>query len=225
MPPRLAASTSEPGFTPVWRANSVTPQGLPDILVGLMMNRRNRRTIAAAVDTLAPSEGAVVADIGFGGGVGVELLLDRVGAAGRVHAVEISSAMLTLAARRFRDEIADGRLSLHAASLTDLPFPPAALDGAITINTIYFIADQHRAFAELARVLQGSGRAVIGLADPEWMSGLATTPHGFRLRPVAEVIQAATRAGLHVDEVHRIGPDPHPYHLLVVSRAPSAVSA
>ena len=62
------------------------PAGLAGHLVGLMMNRRNRRTITAAVDALAPSEGAVVADIGFGGGVGVELLLDRVGAAGRVHA-------------------------------------------------------------------------------------------------------------------------------------------
>lgn len=201
------------------------PAGLAGHLVGLMMNRRNRRTITAAVDALAPSEGAVVADIGFGGGVGVELLLDRVGAAGRVHAVEVSSAMLSRAARRFRDEIADGRLSLHAASLTDLPLRAAALDGAITINTIYFIADQHRAFSELARVLQGSGRAVIGLADPEWMSELPTTPHGFRLRPVAELMDAATRAGLHVDEDRRIGPDPHPYHLLVVSPAPSAVSS
>ena len=198
------------------------PAGLAGHLVGLMMNHRNRRTITAAVDALAPSEGAVVADIGFGGGIGVELLLDRVGSAGRVHAVEVSRAMLSCAARRFRDEIATGRLSLHAASLTDLPLRPAALDGAITINTIYFIADQHRVFSELARVLHNSGRAVIGLADPEWMSGLPTTPHGFRLRPVAEVMDAATRAGLHVDEDRRIGPDPHPYHLLVVSPAASA---
>lgn len=95
----------------------------------------------------------------------------------------------------------------------------------ITINTIYFIADQHRAFSELARVLQGSGRAVVGLADPEWMTRLPTTPHGFRLRSVTEVMDAATRAGLDVDEDRRIGPDPHPYHLLVVSRAPSAVSS
>ena len=155
------------------------PAGLAGQLVGLMMNRRNRRTITAAVD----------------------------------------------APRRFRDEIADGRLSLHAAPLTDLPLRVTALDGAITINTIYFIADQHRAFSELARVLQGSGHAVIGVADPECMSGLPTTPHRFRLRPAAEVMDAATRAGLHVDEDRRIGPDPHPYHLLVVGPAPSAVSS
>jgi SAM-dependent methyltransferase len=201
------------------------PAGLAGRLVGLMMNRRNRRTITAAVDALAPPEGAVVADIGFGGGLGVELLLDRVGSTGRVHAVELSSAMLSRAARRFRDEIANGRLSLHAASLTDLPLRPAALDGAITINTIYFIRDQDRAFSELARVLQGSGRAVIGLADPEWMSAMPTTPYGFRVRPVSELMDAATCARLHVDEDRRIGPDPHPYHLLVVSPAPSAAAS
>lgn len=201
------------------------PAGLAGQMVGLTMNRRNRRAITAAVDALAPPEGAVVADIGFGGGIGVELLLDRVGSAGRVHAVEVSSAMLSRAARRFRDEIANGRLSLYAASLTDLPLRPAALDGVITINTIYFIDDQDRAFSELARVLQGSGRAVIGLTDPEWMSGMPTTPYGFRVRSVSELMDAATRAGLHVDEDRRIGPDPHPYHLLVVSPAPSAAAS
>ena len=59
--------------------------------------------------------------------------------------------MLNRAARRFRAEIADGWLSLDAASLTDLPLPQASLDGAITINTIYFIADLDRAFDRARR--------------------------------------------------------------------------
>src|SRR5215207_2937185 len=102
-------------------------------------------------------------------GLGIEVLLDRVGAPGQVHAIEVSSAMLNRAARRFRREIANGRLSLHAASFTDLPLADASLDGAITLNTLYFVADLDRAFSELARPLKASGQAVIGLGDPEWM--------------------------------------------------------
>jgi arsenite methyltransferase len=52
---------------------------------------------------------------------------------GRVHGIEVSTTMLSRAARHFRGEIADGRLTLHAASLTDLPLPNASLDGAITV--------------------------------------------------------------------------------------------
>jgi arsenite methyltransferase len=199
------------------------PGGLAGQLVGAMMNRRNGRTIAAAVNALSPQPGTVVADIGFGGGVGLRLLLDRVGAAGQVHGIEISRAMLDRAARRFGGEIADGRLSLHAASLTDLPLPRASLDGAITINTIYFIADLDRAFSELARALRPSRHAVVGVADPEWMSKQPTTEHGFRIRPVSEVLDAAAHAGLVVDEERSLDDGPYPYHLLVFSAAQSVV--
>jgi arsenite methyltransferase len=197
------------------------PGGLAGQLVGAMMNRRNGQTITAAVDALSPQAGTVVADIGFGGGVGIKLLLDRVGAAGQVHGIEISQAMLNRAARRFRGEIADGRLSLHAASLTDLPLPQASLDGAITINTIYFIGDLDRAFSELARALKPSRHAVVGLADPEWMSKQPTTEHGFRIRPVSEVLDAAAHVGLVIDEALNPADGPFPYHLLVMSAAQS----
>ena len=75
------------------------PGGLAGQLVGAMQDRRHRRTIAGAVYGLTPQPGTVVADIGFGGGVGLRLLLDRVGAAGQVHGIEISRAMLNRAAR------------------------------------------------------------------------------------------------------------------------------
>ena len=199
------------------------PGGLVGHLVGAVMDRRSGRTIAAAVKALSPQPGTVVADIGFGGGVGIRLLLDRVGAAGQVHGVEISRVMLDRAARRFGDEIADGRLSLHAASLTDLPLRRASLDGAITINTIYFIADLERAFSELARALRPSRHAVVGVADPEWMTTQPTTEHGFRIRPVSEILDAAAHVGLVVDEDRSLNHGRYPYHLLVFSGAHSVV--
>ena len=192
------------------------PGGLAGQLVGVMMNRRNRRTIATAVDALSPAPGTVVADVGFGGGIGIELLLDRVGTPGRVHGIDVSTAMLSRAARRFRSEIADGRLTLHAASLTDLPLPDASLDGAITVNTIYFVDDLARAFSELRRALNASGRAVVGVADPDWMRAQPAVSHGFRIRPVSTVIDAAADAGLVLDDHRRVGEGPYPYHVLVL---------
>ena len=192
------------------------PGGLAGHLVGVMMNRRNRRTITAAVDSLSPAPGAVIADIGFGGGLGIGLLLNRAGTSGRVHGIDVSTTMLDRAARRFRGEIADGRLTLHAASLTDLPLANASLDGAMTVNTMYFIDDLMRAFSELGRALKASGQAVVGVADPDWMRTQPAMKHGFRIRPVPILTDAAADAGLILEDHRRVGQGPHPYHLLVL---------
>jgi arsenite methyltransferase len=204
------------------------PAGLAGHLVGAMMNRSNRGDITAAVDALSPAAGTVVADIGFGGGLGLRLLLDRVGSTGQVHGIEISTTMLNRAARRFRREATDGRLRLQAGSLTDLPLPESALDGAITVNTIYFVDELERAFSELRRTLKASSRAVIGIADPDWMArdmgsadlrDQSVTTYGFRLRSVSAITDALAHAGLILEEHRRGGQRPHPYHLLVVRPA------
>jgi ubiquinone/menaquinone biosynthesis C-methylase UbiE len=195
------------------------PGGLAGRLVGVMMNRNNRREITAAVDALSPATGTVVGDIGFGGGLGIELLLDRVGAAGRVHGIEVSTAMLNRAARRFRREVTDGRLALHAGSFTDLPLPGSSLDGAITVHTIYFVDDLGRAFSELGRTLKASSHAVIGIADPDWMRDLPFTTYGFRLRAIPAITDTIADAGLILDDHRCVGRGPHPYHLLVVTPA------
>jgi arsenite methyltransferase len=95
------------------------PAGLAGRLVGVALNLGDRKHVTAAVDALSIPPGGVVADVGFGGGVGIALLLDRVGASGRVHGVDVSSEMLRRAARRFREEISAGRLELYQASMTD----------------------------------------------------------------------------------------------------------
>jgi len=191
------------------------PSGLRGRMVGAILNSRNRVTVAAAVDALSLAPGSVVADLGFGGGVGLGRLLQAVGDAGQVHGIEVSETMLTSAERGFRREIAAGRLRLHLASIQELPFQDDSLDGAITVNTIYFIDDLNAAFAELARVMKVSARGVVGLADPATMADMPYTAYGFRTRPLVEVAEALASAGLTVEDDRRIGEGAGAYHLLV----------
>jgi len=190
------------------------PSGLGGRLVGAALNRGNRRLVGAAARALQPGEASAVADVGFGGGVGLRLLLDGVGPSGRVHGVEVSETMLSQAAARYRRDIANGRLLLHSGSMTQLPFPDGALDGAITVNTIYFVAELDGAFRELARVINSRGRLVIGLADPDVMAKLPFTGHGFRLRPVPEVIDTLRSTGLTVEH-RQISEEANAPHLLI----------
>jgi SAM-dependent methyltransferase len=196
------------------------PTGFAGRVVGRILNRGNRSVVIAAVeaaDVTAPE--SVVADIGFGGGVGLDLMLRRAGAAGSVHGVEMSETMLAEARHRFSDDIAAGRLHLHEARMECLPIPDASLDAIISTNTVYFVEDLAAALRELVRVLRPTGRLVLGVGDPEQMSKMPFTSHGFRLRPIEEIIALAREAGFaHVDD-QRVGDGRRAFHLLVCTMA------
>jgi SAM-dependent methyltransferase len=195
------------------------PSGVRGRLVGVALNRGNRRFVRAAVQALQPEDGSAVVDVGFGGGVGLKFLLDSLGSSGRVHGVEVSETMLSQAARRYRRDIATGRLALHTASMTQLPFADGTLNGVLTVNTIYFVAELDPAFTELARVIDNSGRIVIGLADPDAMAKMPFTGHGFYLRPVPDVINTLRSAGLTVKH-RRVSEDDGAPHLLIATPTP-----
>jgi arsenite methyltransferase len=195
------------------------PTGLRGRLVGTMLNRSNRGIIGEAIDALALQPGAIAADLGFGGGVGLALLLERVGPQGQVHGVDRSATMVSRAARQFRRDVASGRLHLHSGSITQLPLEDGSIQGAITINTIYFIAELDRVFSELARVITDSGWAVVGIGDPAMMARIPTTPFGFTIRPPDEVAAVAKSAGLALRDHKRVGQGDDAAHLLVFAHS------
>jgi arsenite methyltransferase len=189
------------------------PRGLAGRIVARRINERNLKAVDAAVAALEITGGQVVADIGFGGGIGLAALLRS--PASTVHGAEISEDMLRAARKTYKNELAAGRLVLHAGPMSALPLPDASLDGIITTNTIYFIEDLQPAFAELRRVLRPGGRAVIGIGDPDHMRDLPFTPYGFHLRPVGQVVQQLDAAGLTLADHRRLGPADGPAHLRV----------
>jgi len=190
------------------------PHGIFSPFVARALNRGNEKVIAAAVDAAKIERGGVAADIGFGGGVGLQLLLDRIGDDGVVHGIEIADDMLHRAKSKFGS---DSRLRLSRGSLTELPLDDGSVDALITVNTVYFISELDAACAELARVLRPGGRAVIGIGDPEVMAQLPFTPHGFTIRPAGEIAAALQNSGLQVEQ-HRIDEKPMPRYLFIGRR-------
>lgn len=195
------------------------PSGRAGRVVGRALNRMNNPMIVDAVDALGLKAGASAADIGFGGGSALSMLLDRVGAHGQVHGIEVSQEMLDRAARRFAKPIEAGNLALHEGTLSRLPLADASLDGVLTVNTIYFVEDLGGAFAEVAGVLKPDGRFVVGIRDPEAMERMPVTAHGFRVRPVDEVIATLEQRGLRLTDHRQHGSGMRAAHLLVSTPA------
>jgi arsenite methyltransferase len=173
---------------------------------------------APTVRTWTPAPGQTLGDVGFGGGVGLHLLLAATGPGGTVWGVDRSAPMVRRAWRRHREDVRSGRLRLEEGTLEALPVPDGALDGVLTTNTFYFVADLPRACAELARVVRPGGLVAVGIGDPEAMAAMPVTGHGFRLRSVAEVAATLARGGLELVGHSRIGPGDDAYHVLAARR-------
>lgn len=147
-------------------------------------------------------------------------MLERVGAAGHVYGIDLSQTMLRTARRRHKQDVTAGRLTLQAGDLADLPLPDDSLDALITVNTVYFVADLDRALAEIARVLRPSGRALIGVGDPDAMAAMPVIAHGFTLRSIDELTRGLVAAGLAAPRDERVGTDEGAFHLLIAHRPP-----
>ncbi|QRP48144.1 class I SAM-dependent methyltransferase [Amycolatopsis sp. FDAARGOS 1241] len=193
------------------------PSGIAGRAVGRILNRRNRGTVTAAVAALELQPGETALAIGFGGGLVLDLLL-RAAAGGTVHGVDVSDTVIAKARAAFPQNIAAGRLRLHRGSISALPLEDASMAAAITINTVYFVADLDGAFAEVTRVLAPGGRFVLGIGDPDAMAAAQVTDHDYHLRPVAEIETALGEAGLILRRHERVGESTRAAHLLVANR-------
>jgi SAM-dependent methyltransferase len=196
------------------------PTGFLGRIVGRALNRSNMSVILAAVDAVEPSNGCTVAEIGFGGGAGLALLLDRVGPTGVVHGIEISQTMLAGARRRFDKQVKKKSLHLYEAPMQALPLPDGCVDAVVSTNTIYFVDDLRACMSELARVLRPGGRLALDVGDPGAMAKMPFTKHGFTVRPISEVVDSLRLAGLTLPEDRRVGDGPEAFHVLCCERSP-----
>jgi SAM-dependent methyltransferase len=104
--------------------------------------------------------------------------------------------MVGAGARTFAPLIAQGRLNLLRADVTDMPLRDGIVDAICTTNTIYFWPDLPKALAELLRLLAPYGRLAVGYTGAAKMRRFdAITSHGFRLFEPPELERALKAAG------------------------------
>lgn len=145
-------------------AQAHRPTGLPGHLVAQLMATRpsNVKRNRWAVEQLAVGPTARVLEIGFGPGVALEALLDRV-TEGTVYGVDHSDVMVRKAARRNARAIAEGRLRLRQASVADIDETLAPLDLILGVNTLGMWPDPPVQLRRLQRLLRPGGRIAIGI--------------------------------------------------------------
>ncbi|MCB9792465.1 MAG: methyltransferase domain-containing protein [Alphaproteobacteria bacterium] len=157
-----------------------------------LLNRFNGAAYTRALAALEVAPGDHVLELGFGGGLGLEALLQR---GATVVGVEPAEAMRQRARRRLGGPLRQGRLTIvdgRAEALPDGPF-----DRAISMNTVYFWDDVDAGFAELRRVV--TERLVLGTAELSHLEQSGFREAGFRVQPPAWYVERLEEAGFEVE--------------------------
>jgi arsenite methyltransferase len=128
-------------------------------VAALVMARLNRDMEAAALDLLVPSDGERILVIGFGPGVGIELLLERCAPAA-VTGVDPSAVMVTSARRRISRCRSSDVVTLLASTAADLAPGRETFDAAVAVNTHQLWQPHAPAAHAVASALRPGGRLV-----------------------------------------------------------------
>lgn len=161
--------------------------------IGPWLDRLSKDMNRAALEALAPAAGEQVVEIGFGGGDLLRMVLDA--PVERVVGVDISDAMVKRAARRFRADIASGRLQLALGSAESLPVGDGEAHRLCSVNNIYFWEEPEDVVEEFARVLARGGKAVVCLETPASLRAWPGHRYGFQLHEPDDVAAMLTRSG------------------------------
>jgi SAM-dependent methyltransferase len=138
------------------------PRGLAGHLVGWIMATRssNLDRTRWAVDLLDVQPGHHVLEIGFGPGVGIAALADRVGG-GVVWGIDHSALMVRTAVKRNRRAVNDGRVRLIQGSIEELPDLGIPLDRILAVNNAGMWPEPELRLRELRDRLRPGGTLLL----------------------------------------------------------------
>lgn len=158
-----------------------------------VLNVGNRDLIEATLDGLHLAPECRLLDVGFGGGLLLELAHRR--GVRRLTGVDPSEAAVAfLRSRPRRLKGAELRIELGGAEA--LPFEGASFDVVASTNTVYFWRDLARPMREMKRVLRAGGVLTLGFTGAAKLRDFgAITRHGFQFHDEREIVAAAEGAG------------------------------
>lgn len=155
--------------------------------------------LGAVIDTFGLQANETVLDVGCGTGNLTAALLPRLGADGRVVAIDISSAML----ERARQKVDDSRVTWLLAAADALPLAAETCNRIICFSAWPHFVDPAAVLKTFHRVLQSGGHVhVLHLISRSKVNQIHHEAHptvrGDQLAPVVETAALFAREGFEV---------------------------
>jgi ubiquinone/menaquinone biosynthesis C-methylase UbiE len=147
----------------------------PASLDWLVDNPIRRRYMRPILDRVGIQPGERILELGPGPGIFTVEAAQRVGAGGRLIAVDIQPKMIAQVEKRVQ-EAGLTNVETHVADAYHLPLEDASVDRAFLVTVLPEIPDQARALVELHRVIKPGGLLSITeeFTDPDYSFAFET---------------------------------------------------
>jgi ubiquinone/menaquinone biosynthesis C-methylase UbiE len=170
------------------------------------MDTVNKPLYELTVQTMKPTDGENILEIGFGSGSFFRLLLSQAKGL-KVRGIDHSEEMVERAGENNQDAIALGLLSLHQGNSNQLPFENSMFDKVFCNMVLYFWQDPAEHLLEIWRVLKPGGKFYTGFRPKEIMIQFPFVQYGFKLYSPDEWKVILEKQGFTVLDVsHKFDP-------------------
>jgi len=141
-----------------------------DVLAG----SSERKFVRLGLEKLAPAEGEVVLEIGFGTGHALVALAHAVGESGKVWGIDISEGMRNVAQEAIEKAGVAGRVEMRIGDAAQLPFEDGYFDAIFMSFTLelFDTPEIPVVLAQCRRVLRGGGRLAVVAMSKKGEGGL-----------------------------------------------------
>ncbi|MFL7792747.1 MAG: class I SAM-dependent methyltransferase [Anaerolineae bacterium] len=143
-------------------AEPVDARRFNEVMSSNRFRQADYRRLARRVVDLGILEGGTVLDMGTGSGfVAIEVAKLLEGTGCRVEGMDLSTAMLALAAENAAKAGLNGTLSWREGNVKAMPFDDGTFDMIVSNDSLHHWDDPLLVFDEIARVLKDDGRCII----------------------------------------------------------------
>ena len=143
------------------------PAGFLGRIGGKMMAGRKQRDIAARVAELLDVRlGDKILEIGFGPGIAIQVISQRLSGEGLIVGIDPSDVMMEMAQARNVEAIEQGTVRLLRGTVERIPYDDEVFDKALAMNSFHLWPDQWAGLLEIRRVLKKGGVLVLSFYGP-----------------------------------------------------------
>ena len=197
-------------FSDYWASQCGNPRGAVGRIVAWAMNRVNKVMYHGIIETMKPSKGMKILDIGFGNGYLEKLIYSK--AKCSIYGIDISEDMVKSASKNNKKGIANGDIYLSVGDCCNLAFEDNSFDIVTTMNTIYFWNNTIQGLQEIYRVLGHEGVFYNAVLTKESLDKMFYTKNGFKKFEESEYVEMGQNAGFKKISFKKLGT----YGLLIV---------
>ncbi|MBB4826884.1 ubiquinone/menaquinone biosynthesis C-methylase UbiE [Sporosarcina luteola] len=136
------------------------PRGFIGSTMLKIMNRAHTGMNKWAIDKLMINEGAIMLDIGTGGGKTIQTL-SKLNKSGHIYGIDYSEQAVIDSIQANQADVTSGKVEIRQAGVSAIPFTENQFDVITAVQTHYFWPDIKNDCKEVYRVLKPDGQLMI----------------------------------------------------------------